>query len=212
MVEEIMLPNTWNELWSSWYANKSAMNCYDFQREQVGRCARPVLNAACAYDPADLGDMGAINMDIQQVEPWTNRDFSKCKQYINGDVRNIPFPNRHFGAVVLGEFLEHCTVESAAAALSECHRALRDEGVVIITLPLDARPRGEQEMFHTAGMPIPPDMYCDDITAYHSMYWSNTMLDTLFIRTGFIEILRQPLLYFLTAPVGGWGLVLRKSI
>jgi len=205
-----MIPKTLNELNTLWFAGKSAIGCHDFQRRYTEASRRPILNAACAGDPANLGDFDAINMDIQTNEPWTGRNFAASRNFIPGSVFNIPFGDSHFGTVVLGEFLEHCDFNNALTAILECKRVLAPMGTLILTIPLDARPRAEQQAYHPASLPPPPDEYCPGVASYHKTYWSNEQLNNLFEAAGLSEIFRQPLLYYLTAPVGGWGIILIK--
>jgi SAM-dependent methyltransferase len=54
-------------------------------------------------------------------------------EIVQADVSALPFPERTFGAVVLGEVLEH--VEDDRAALAECRRVLVPGGVLAASVP-----------------------------------------------------------------------------
>ena len=182
-------------------------SCYEFQRAMVERVGGKCLNAASAYDPGGLGDLGAINLDVQTFEKHTGKDFSKmCKNFVHGTVFDIPFQEEHFDCVVLGEFLEHATPEKAVAAMMECRRVLKPGGFLVLTFPLDGRSREEQ----LDGQENPPWEYCDGITVHHSRWWGNAEIRDLKIKTRFVEVGRAALVYILTAPLGGWGLLLQK--
>lgn len=178
---------------------------YEFQREIVRRLGGKVLNAACADDPAGLGKMGAVNLDIQTFEKHSGNDFSKVPNFLHGSVMEIPFQDEHFDVVVLGEFLEHCKFDKAVQAVQSCRRVLKPGGKLVVTVPLDGRTpleqRGQQEW---------PEEYDSGITCYHQTWWGVDDLRRLKRATKMIELLRAPLFYMLTSPIGGWGLVWEK--
>lgn len=181
---------------------------YEFQRFYAGRITGVVLNAACGDDAARLAELpiGAINMDIQDSEPWSGHGFDKPQNYVHGSVFKIPFNENHFEGVVLGEFLEHCKFKEALDAVLECRRVLNHGGELIITVPLDWRPIEEQRMGPDDNSP----MSHGEITTYHQTWWSNKMLQDLLRESRMWETVRSPLYYMLTAPIGGWGLVWEK--
>lgn len=50
-----------------------------------------------------------------------------------GDAASLPFADRHFGAVFMGDVIEH--IEDPLPALREAHRVLRDGGSFYATTP-----------------------------------------------------------------------------
>ncbi len=184
---------------------------HEFQRHMVTRMSgsgERILNAACADDPAGLGQLGAVNLDVQVKEKHTGKDFSENKGFVEGSVFSIPFGDGEFDVVVLGEFLEHCTKERALDAVSECRRVLKSGGRMIMTVPLDARPASEQREY--PGGEYQPFEYVPGVTCHHQTWWSNQMLRELRRQSRMVELCRCTLLYILTAPIGGWGLVWEK--
>jgi len=180
-------------------------NNYEFQRKMALRVGGTLLNAACADDPAGLGNLGAINLDVQVAEKHTGHDFSKNKNFVHGTVFDMPFPDDHFDCVVLGEFLEHCKVERAEAALTECRRVLKPGGHLVLTIPLDARSKEEQR-----GTDIWPDEYDQGVTCHHQTWWTRRMLYELRRKTKFVEVGSAALFYMLTCPLGGYGLLWQR--
>lgn len=184
-------------------------NCYEFQGAMAVRFGGKILNAACADDPAHIGDIGGINLDIQQKESWSGHDFTQTKNFVHGSVLDMPFPDDNFDTVILGEFLEHCKFEKAVEALAECRRVLRSGGHLVMTIPLDGR-SNEEQRGPDDKLGAVPEEYDAGISCFHQTWWGNALLDNLRKRARFSEVLRMPLIYFLTAPLGGWGLVWRK--
>ena len=178
---------------------------------QADRCAdlvkiKPeakILNAACKEDPAFLGrTYGATNLDIQEYDPQTSTDLTRIINYVHGSVLDMPFEAGEFDAIVLGEFLEHCTEEAAYTSFKECHRVLKDKGLLILTFPLDDRPPEEQ---HAARLLYE---HAPGITSWHQTVWTDTMLEALMEPFTFVEVTREELRY--GNLMKGWGMVLAK--
>ncbi len=163
------------------------------------------MNVACQEDPAFLGEkFDAVNVDLRATDMHiTDIDYLRdVKNFKQADARNLPFEDRSFTTVVLGEFLEHATEEYAAEVLKECARV--SSGVVVLTFPFDDRPPHEQHE---------PDKLFEVVpgyTTYHRTIWSDDMLANLFRSAGMQERLRASLGYFFTKPMGGLGIVLGR--
>lgn len=183
-------------------------SAHEFQHDAAIQCGGLILNAACGDDAAGLGDIGAVNFDFQDVEGHTGIEFRSNKNFVQGSVFEMPFDDESFDTVVLGEFLEHCTQERAVEALTECRRVLRSGGRAVITIPLDGRPAQEQRCLDPAD--YREVEYFPGVTHHHQTWWSNQMIRELRKRTRFTEVVRCLLVYILTAPLGGWGLVWEK--
>ncbi len=205
LTQQEHLVRTKGDLYSDLGVYPGIYNNYEFQHAMARRVGGKILNAACADDPAQLGLIGAVNLDIQTTENATGHDFSQNKNFVHGTVMDMPFPDDHFDCVVLGEFLEHCTQERAAQALLECRRVLKTGGHLVLTFPLDGRSHEEQRDGATW-----PEKYDDGISCYHDTWWSDKMLHDLKQKTRLIEVGRAVLIYVLSAPLGGWGLLWQR--
>ena len=66
--------------------------------------------------------------------------------YVQSIEQKTPFPEKFFDGVVLNEVIEHLFLD--VAALGEIRRVLKDDGVLVITLPyfLNAQDRPEQHV------------------------------------------------------------------
>jgi SAM-dependent methyltransferase len=76
-----------------------------------------------ALDP-DAGAIGALRARLALGE-----------RAQAGRAEAIPFPDRHFDAVVMSEVLEHLDDDALARARDEVHRVLRPGGRLIVTVP-----------------------------------------------------------------------------
>lgn len=58
---------------------------------------------------------------------------TKSIKLVNGDLTDIPFRNNSFQKAILTEVLEH--IKDEKKALSEAHRILRPNGILVLTVP-----------------------------------------------------------------------------
>lgn len=112
---------------------------------------------------ADIGcGVGAFcrraNSSFDGVAEITGVDFSPreieiCREfggaeYLVGSIYDIPLPSKTFDTVVCSEVLEHLT--NVDKAVSELKRIAKDDGVIIITIPLNEEINYEEaEKGHT---------------------------------------------------------------
>lgn len=189
-------------------------SAHRWQREACKGAAQPILNAACKEDPAKLGgDYGAINMDIWTFDEQTKKPLSQIPNFVQGDVLNMHWEDGHFGTIILGEFLEHCVPAAAEAALAECKRCLKDDGVLAVTFPLDGRPAKAQHAEHLLKVIVKGETG-HDITVWHQTVWEEEMLLPMFERLGLEITKREPISYGFIAPKRdpeGWGILLKKA-
>jgi len=184
-----------------------------WQRAGCEKAAAPILNAACKEDPAKLGrDYNAINLDIWTFDEQTNKQLSEIPNFVNGNVMDMHWDDGFFGTIVLGEFIEHCVPQAAEDALIECKRVLDDDGKLIITFPLDGRPK---EVQHAARLlkVIVEGKTGHDITVWHQTVWEDNMINEMLERVGLKIVQRDPIGYGWVLPKRdpeGWGLVLKK--
>lgn len=184
---------------------------HTWQRMTVARLAQqgytPILNIASKEDPAGLADFGATNLDIQTFDPSQGIDLVRSvPNFVHGDACNLPFPDKSYRMTVHGEFLEHCEFDRAVQALTSAKRVLADDGVMVLSFPLDPRPLSVQH---------DPPVYTEFVKgcwAGHVTVWTEELREKLYVEVGLVEAERHYLNYILGGiPLGGRGLVLRKA-
>jgi SAM-dependent methyltransferase len=79
------------------------------------------------------GSCEGVGLDISPEAIEASRKHYPRFSYSVADVSSMPFPDKSFDFVVFSETLEH--VENKDAALNEVRRVLKDEGVLLLTLP-----------------------------------------------------------------------------
>lgn len=189
---------------------------HNFQRAICDRFAGPILNAASKEDPAHLGDrFGATNLDIVTQDAFTKAILPNvCKNFVCGNVYDLAdiFGPKHFGLIVLGEFLEHCVPGAALRALQACRVVLKDDGRVCVTFPLDERAPDLQHAKDLLFTVIEGETG-HDIVSFHQTCWRDEMLVTLCLHAGFVIEERTEVHYGFVGDKSpqGWGLVLRKT-
>jgi SAM-dependent methyltransferase len=186
------------------------MECHEYQRLICSQSGRPILNVGCKEDPTDLGNLfDAINVDRFSYDPHTGTDLSKkVKNFIKADARRLPWTKPTFATVVIGELLEHCQPGPAKDILLEAKRVLLDDGIIVITFPLDTRPPREQHAPHLLMM------WDEGITSWHSSVWSDDRFLPLIEEVGLRQREKTPLSYpFLpNANPQGYGVVLVRPM
>ncbi len=181
------------------------MECHLYQRKMVQQVnLSPVLNGACKENPAKLAlNAGDVNLDVNDYDPQERMSLYQVPNFVCGSLLDIPFANSSFGTVVLGEVLEHCPSAAADRIMQETRRVLRDDGRVVVTIPLDPRP---PEVQHEPHLLI---TWEGGITSWHQTVWDDAKFAELLERNGFQEIpeFRETLFYGFCS---GTGAVLRK--
>jgi len=147
------------------------------QRIFSASASRPLGNFASKEDPFNLGrDFGAINIDIMTFDEQLGVDLTKIPNFVCASVYDLPFEDNHFGAGVIGDYLEHCYFEPAAKMLTELRRVIKPGGPLLLTFPLDPRPKEEQH-------PNPACLFELDepgTFSYHVKVWDTFELNRLF--------------------------------
>jgi len=190
-------------------------NCHNYQREACAELREngAILNAACKEDPGNLSQYGVINFDICELDEQTGKRLTDLPRFILGSVLKAAdtFSEGQFAAVILGEYLEHCTMPAAIKSLEQMRYVLADDGVLVLTFPLDGRPKEKQHAKHLLKVWVEGETG-HDITVWHQTVWTDEMLADLFKQTGFEVISREPLGYsFVNGYPQGWGVRLRKA-
>lgn len=184
---------------------------HSWQRATVAELASqgytPILNACSKEDPAGLADFGAVNLDIQEFDPSTGIDLAKVvPNYVHGDVSKMPFSDKSFRLVMLGEATEHFLPFKAVEVYKEIKRVLADDGLIAASFPRDPRPWQVQ---HNPPVNIE---FVPGAFAQHVTVWTDGLLEDLYKKVGLEEVKRTPLLYVLGGiALGGCGLILKKK-
>ncbi len=77
-----------------------------------------------------------IGLDIsREAVEYGQSHYFRC-DFIVGDMQHIPLTSKQIDNVVCLEGLEHVTKDIGLNFLSEAHRILKDEGVIILTVPV----------------------------------------------------------------------------
>jgi GT2 family glycosyltransferase/radical SAM superfamily enzyme YgiQ (UPF0313 family)/SAM-dependent methyltransferase len=77
-----------------------------------------------------------IGLDISREAVEYGKSHYSGFDFIVGDMQHIPLPAKHVDNVVCLEGLEHVTKDIGRKFLAEAHRILKDEGVMILTVPV----------------------------------------------------------------------------
>ena len=99
---------------------------------------RRVLDAACGegYGTALLAAAGArsaIGVDLDESTIVHARGRHPGPEFVQADVRQLPFEDRAFDLIVSFETIEH--VRDPDAVLDELQRVLADDGLLIVSTP-----------------------------------------------------------------------------
>jgi SAM-dependent methyltransferase len=141
----------------------------------------PLANLACKEDPAELGELvGATNLDLEEMDQYTKVTFREgVKNFVQGSILDLPFDDNSYASAVVGELMEHCRPEPAEQALRETKRVVRPGGPILLTFPLDDRPKMEQH-----GPEGPYYEHCEGITSWHQTVWSDIKMNQLLDKVG----------------------------
>lgn len=184
------------------------MACHQYQHWKVAHFhdahdMKPILCGASKEDPSKLGEtFGAVCLDNNDYDPQERFSLYDLPTFVQGSLLDIPFEDKYFAIVVLGEILEHCPWNAALQIMRETRRVLKDNGRVVLTIPLDDRPpevQHEQMIIWEGG-----------ITNYHQTVWEPLLWSMLLAQSEFVELQehRQELNYGFCK---GFGAVLRKA-
>ena len=95
-----------------------------------------VLNVGSKEDPARLRELGAVNLDVKLVDEDYGRSIEDVVDVV-GDAESLPFRDKSFDTVVLGDVLEH--LDDPLRAVAEARRVARRR--VVATVPSYPDPR-----------------------------------------------------------------------
>jgi ubiquinone/menaquinone biosynthesis C-methylase UbiE len=92
-----------------------------------------------------------IGMDISQeaVDFANKRYCCSGREFIQGDMKSLPFPNSHFDVLICLEGFEHVSVSTGRQFLHEAQRVLVSGGILLMTCPiLDELGRSTGNPYH----------------------------------------------------------------
>lgn len=190
--------------------------CHQFQRDHVAKFAgKRILNCACKEDPGHLGrDFNAVNLDCCDYDVETQQSLYEIPNFVVGSALDLPFPDKSFDCVVLGEFLEHCVYDAAVRALKEAARVLDDDGEIVISHPVDDRPADVQRPKREHIAYVRDETGRTLISSLHISLWTPLKLHNAFSDAGLVEVHREELKYVVLTWRGqegyGYGVVAKK--
>jgi hypothetical protein len=119
MMNPLAAAGAW-EAAMQWKEHNERAAAYALARARADANRKPLLNVGCpAIRPLQRHPCGDVCLDLDP------RILERCQasRPVVGDVRQIPFPNRYFGAALVCHVLEHLpTAEDASTAIQELHR------------------------------------------------------------------------------------------
>ncbi len=142
---------------------------YNFQiRHGNGR----VLNVGANKDGGRFARRGAVNVDINPVDP---RGYDNVAHLI-ADCRDpLPLPEKSFDTVILGDILEHMVDEDFHTALVNARPMVADDGHIIVTIPEDNRGKPADSA---------ADLYTNGVYSYHWRVTTKHMAEEWFRKAG----------------------------
>jgi ubiquinone/menaquinone biosynthesis C-methylase UbiE len=78
-----------------------------------------------------------IGLDLIENEKWTYiiKETNNKASFIVGDAHNLPFKNNSIDIIILSSVIQ--MVQNALIVLKECKRVLKNEGRIIISVPVE---------------------------------------------------------------------------
>jgi cyclopropane fatty-acyl-phospholipid synthase-like methyltransferase len=124
-----------------------------------------------------------MNMDVCDYDHSTETDLTKSvRNFILADyLQTTQFVQ--YDGMVLGEVLEHCTMEIGAQFLKKMRKETKTGGHLILTLPQDHRDKYEQYAREEEYLE-----YAPGITSWHQTVWTKELLDEYLSDAGWKEI------------------------
>ena len=119
------------------WADLQLLTCLRFISEHRSLLSGKVLDVGCGQMPFRhlLPDSAAYTgIDIPDAGSFGMR---KDADIVEFDGTRIPFPDKHFDAILCTEVLEHAM--QPEALIAEMHRVLRPGGSLVLTVPFAAR-------------------------------------------------------------------------
>lgn len=96
-------------------------------------CEGSVLEAGCCYGFVLAHCGGQVGLDINEHNIALARILNPRKVFVQGDIRQLPFPDEFVDTVMIPDCLEHLAWEDVEKALAEAMRVARKK--VLISMP-----------------------------------------------------------------------------
>jgi ubiquinone/menaquinone biosynthesis C-methylase UbiE len=80
----------------------------------------------------DINGHTCINIDIRELP---DNDKYKGVAFVRGDVRNLPFPDEHFDAILASDIIEHFPKTETKTLIKEWTRVLKCNGLLKFRTP-----------------------------------------------------------------------------
>ncbi|MFA4848362.1 MAG: methyltransferase domain-containing protein [Methanoregula sp.] len=134
------------------------------------------------------------NLSSQTIENKKYREnYTFNFQNINIEKELLPFPDNSFDVIIYGEVIEHLT-ENPIYSLYNCHRVLKDDGILIISTPNIFRYLNLKKFLFDKKISIYDPYSSYGIYGRHNREYSMYELQDILEKTGF-SIINKKTLY-----------------
>lgn len=100
---------------------------------------RLFLNYSLAHEPIDDETRGNYSRELDQLDVELDKRKQRTVEnveYIEADLRKgIPLPDNCCDGILASHLIEHLDVHESIKLISECHRVLVQEGLLVISVP-----------------------------------------------------------------------------
>lgn len=136
-----------------WYRALRRVLFFHLNRYLPGWRGAAILDGGCGTG-ANLARLGPHARHVGVDKAPEAMDFCSRRgldRVVRGDVAALPFRSATFEAVISASVLYHRWVPDVERAINECHRVLRDGGLLFLDVPaFDSLTSAHDEAVHTA--------------------------------------------------------------
>jgi SAM-dependent methyltransferase len=137
------------------------------EQEFLKGCTGVVLDAGCGGGDEHLLQYGhVVGVDLSHAALHYARTV--YPQVIQSGLEGLPFADRTFDVIVCRHVLEHLPHDTKERTLAELRRVLKDEGVLVITVPV----RGNNIVLRRAGR-FPEEIQRQWVEGYGHHGWES---------------------------------------
>jgi SAM-dependent methyltransferase len=125
------------KFWLRSIADLQLLTCFRYLKPRLGKVQGVLLDVGCGNMPYRgllKPDVKYVGIDVPQNSTFL---LDQLEGVVTFDGVHIPFPNGSFDFVLCTEVIEHC--EFPEDLVAEIYRVLRDDGLLIATIPFSAR-------------------------------------------------------------------------
>jgi len=136
----------WNKLWRDYlYLRESSgqklvcMGTYNYADIQIEKYKEPILDLGCGdFECIDklIGSdkIYIIGLDISDLAlSYAKKHVNDNRDFVNSVASYLPFKEKVFGTIICSSLMHYPEVE-CENTLMECHRILKDEGDLILSV------------------------------------------------------------------------------